>query len=250
MQRSAATTGTRARLATGVRPGIPVARIQGPRASRPGTVRPPTRTGPASTRSAPPSTPTRQPRAITNGSSSTMRRLRAKDAERQRIRQGRSTVASRNTTVTPDNARGARIRQGAQNLRVPGDSGRVRAAQVAGRKAVAEAQARRGARAASQAMTRVLGAARTARNVAGALGAAARGGAFAAGIQSTNTADGTLTAARKRGDYKPKQGPAVPERLTQKGVDKQSFNDVFRSARKSGAKTFTWRGKKYTTEVK
>jgi hypothetical protein len=61
-------------------------------------------------------------------------------------------------------------------------------------------------------------------------------------------ADATLTGAMKRGDYKPKQGPAVPARLTQGGMDKGSFNSAFKASRTAGKKTFSWRGKKYTTK--
>jgi hypothetical protein len=54
----------------------------------------------------------------------------------------------------------------------------------------------------------------------------------------------------KRGDYKPRQGPNVPKRLTQGGMDKGSFNKAFKDSRTAGKKAFTWRGKKYTTEMK
>lgn len=64
------------------------------------------------------------------------------------------------------------------------------------------------------------------------------------------TAKGTLTSAMKRGDYKPRQGPAVPQRLTQGGMDKGSFDKAFKASRTAGKKTFSWRGKKYTTEMK
>jgi hypothetical protein len=69
-------------------------------------------------------------------------------------------------------------------------------------------------------------------------------------LKARPTADGTLTAAMKRGDYKPRQGPAVPQRLTQGGMDKGSFDKAFKASRTAGKKTFTWRGKKYTTEMK
>ena len=69
-------------------------------------------------------------------------------------------------------------------------------------------------------------------------------------LKARPTADGTLTAAMKRGDYKPRQGPAVPKRLTQGGMDKGSFNKAFKDSRVAGKKAFTWRGKKYTTEMK
>jgi hypothetical protein len=69
-------------------------------------------------------------------------------------------------------------------------------------------------------------------------------------LKARPTADGTRTAAMKRGDYKPRQGPNVPKRLTQGGMDKGSFNSAFKASRTAGKKTFTWRGKKYTTEMK
>lgn len=84
---------------------------------------------------------------------------------------------------------------------------------------------------------------------AGKLGRVAGLGAVAAaGINAGPVADGTLTAAMKRGDYKPKQGPAVPKRMTQGGMDKGSFNSAFKASRTAGKKTFSWRGKKYTTK--
>jgi hypothetical protein len=56
----------------------------------------------------------------------------------------------------------------------------------------------------------------------------------------------------------------MPKRLQQQGYAAQeakaskanaarkgtSFDDAFRDARRAKAKTFTWRGKKYTTEMK
>ena len=69
-------------------------------------------------------------------------------------------------------------------------------------------------------------------------------------LKARPTADATLTSAMKRGDYKPRQGPNVPKRLTQGGMDKGSFNKAFKDSRVAGKKTFSWRGKKYTTEMK
>jgi hypothetical protein len=83
------------------------------------------------------------------------------------------------------------------------------------------------------------------------------------------TAKGTLSAGGA-------QGPAMPKRLEQQGLAAQerkarqaltarkkaagskeatpntaaSFDDAFRDARRAKVKTFTWRGKKYTTEMK
>lgn len=190
----------------------------------------------------------RQPRALTNTKSATMRQIRAKAVQARRMAQGKSTVASRQQGITPSSVRGQRIKTMANRQRVAGDSGQVRAAQQRGKQEAAKAQARRGAKAASKRMGQVLKAARTARNVVGGLKTLGRGGAAAAGLQAYNTGDGTLTAALKRGDYKPKQGPT--SKTTQSSFNKKSFDDAFRTARKSGAKTFTWRGKKYTTEMK
>jgi hypothetical protein len=75
-------------------------------------------------------------------------------------------------------------------------------------------------------------------------------GAAMAAMSPRPAAKGTLTAAMKRGDYKPRQGPAVPQRLTQGGMDKGSFDKAFKASRMAGKKTFSWRGKKYTTEMK
>jgi hypothetical protein len=61
------------------------------------------------------------------------------------------------------------------------------------------------------------------------------------------TAEGTLEAARKRGDYKPSQNVPNP----QEGMTRaQSFDDAFASARKAGDKSFTWRGRTYNTKLR
>jgi len=71
-------------------------------------------------------------------------------------------------------------------------------------------------------------------------------GMAAAVLAPRATASGTL----KGKPTGPKQGPAVPKRLTQAGINKGSFDDAFRNARKAGKKEFTWRGKKYNTKIK
>ena len=203
----------------------------------------------------------RQPRAITNGSSLQMRRIRAKAVQARRQAQGKSTVASRNQSVTPTNARGQRIRSMAKGQRVIGDSGKVRAAQAQGARNVAQAQARRTARATSKAMEAKLKKAAATRTVAGGLKGGIKAAAFMEGLTARNTADGTLTAARKRGDLNKRRQPTPQEQAEfarQERVARQknaarkstSFDDVFRDARRAGVKTFTWRGKKYTTEMK
>ena len=86
-------------------------------------------------------------------------------------------------------------------------------------------------------------------------------GAAAAGLQAYNTADGTLDAAKKRGDLNKRRQPSPEERAQAKREEQTaraknaqrkgaSFDDAFRDARRAKVKTFTWRGKQYTTEMK
>lgn len=131
----------------------------------------------------------------------------------------------------------------------PGNGNVLKRATDIGKAAKAKA-AQQKAASVSKAMTQKLKAAAAKRTAAGGLKAGVKAAVFAEGVTSRNTGDGTLTAAQKRGDYKPNKGPAVPERLTQKGVDKKTFDDAFRQARKSGQKEFTWRGKRYNTKLK
>lgn len=65
-------------------------------------------------------------------------------------------------------------------------------------------------------------------------------------LKARPLADGTL----KGKPTGAKQGPAVPKRLTQAGINKGSFDDAFRNARKAGKKEFSWRGKRYNTKMK
>ena len=76
-------------------------------------------------------------------------------------------------------------------------------------------------------------------------------------LKARPTAAGTKSAGGA-------QGPTMPKRLEKQGYAAQekkakeknaarkgsSFDDAFRDARRAKAKTFTWRGKKYTTEMK
>ena len=71
--------------------------------------------------------------------------------------------------------------------------------------------------------------------------------AAAAGLSANNTGDGTLEAARKRGDYKPSQNVPNP----QEGMTRaQSFDQAFSQARSAGKKSFDWRGRTYNTKMK
>jgi hypothetical protein len=202
-----------------------------------------------------------QPRAITNGRSATMRQLRAKSIQAQRQAQGKSTAASRNPGITPDSARGQRIRAGAKGQRVIGDSGQVRAAQAQGAQIKAQAQAKRGAKAASTRMASKLQQAAAQRLGIKGIKGGVHAAVFEEGITARNTADGTLTAAKKRGDLNKRRQPSPEEKAQAKREEQTaraknaqrktpSFDDAFRDARRAKVKTFTWKGKQYTTEMK
>lgn len=139
-------------------------------------------------------------------------------------------------------ARAGKAAEAKPRTPAPGTGNVVRTAIERGRAAAAQ----KGARAATQAMSRTLAAARTARNVAGAAKMAGPVGAAAAVMAPRKLADGTLKG-KPTGNP---QGPNVPKRLTQAGMDKGSFDNAFRMSRKAGKKEFTWRGKRYNTKVK
>jgi len=189
----------------------------------------------------------RKPRAITNGNNPAIRQLRAKAVQARRMAEGKSTVASRNRTA-PTPAQRERLSNQVKQMRVPGDSGYVRAAEARGKAEVAKAQTRRNARSAMKNMEGTLKAARAARLLTGGLKGNLHIEAVKAGLQAYNTGDGTLKAALKRGDYKPKQGPT--QKTTTASFNKKSFNEAFKAARSSGAKEFSWRGKRYNTKKK
>jgi hypothetical protein len=91
---------------------------------------------------------------------------------------------------------------------------------------------------------------RTAANTAKTLGTI-RGMMTPVGMAAAVMAPRPLASGTLKG--KPtgaKQGPAVPKRLTQAGIDKGSFDAAFKASRSAGQKTFTWRGKKYNTKMK
>ena len=72
-------------------------------------------------------------------------------------------------------------------------------------------------------------------------------GVAAAVLAPRPTASGTLTAALKRGDYKPQQGPKNPDQGLSKS---QSFDKAYKTAKnKTGmGSTFTWNSKSYKVE--
>lgn len=112
-------------------------------------------------------------------------------------------------------------------------------------------QVSRNAKAVSQRMSGIVKAAQTARDVAGVVKSLTRGGAVAAGLKATNTAKGTLSEARQKYGAKAmpqKQGPS--QKTTQSSFNKKTFDQAFKAARTSGAKEFTWRGKRYNTKLR
>lgn len=149
-----------------------------------------------------------------------------------------------NASVTSSQQRGNRVKT--STARVTSNAPREQGAALK-----QAAQVRRGAKAASQRMSGVLKAAKTARDVLGVVKNVTRGGAFAAGLQATNTAKGTLSEARQKYGAKAmpqKQGPS--QKTTQSSFNKKTFDQAFKAARTSGAKEFTWRGKRYNTKLR
>lgn len=215
----------------------------------PATVRGGQAPGAGRTGSAPKPKPKRGS-GMVNRNKPTMRKLAAKAAQSRKAASGRKLVRKEEMRKLMQKA--DKIKQGAKAARVPGDSGYVRAAQARGKAEVRKAAARRGAVAANRRMARKLAVAGAKRVIGAAGKLAGKAGLFYEGIKADNTATGTLSEAKKKYGAKAmpqKQGPAAPK-LSQGSFNKKSFDDAFRTARKSGAKTFTWRGKKYTTKMK
>lgn len=188
---------------------------------------------------------------MVNANKPGMQKLVRKAAQARKAASGRPLVkpAEANRLMSQ---RAPGIRQGAAQLRQqaagttsPASQARASAQGQQLRKA---AETRRAARAASQRMAGKLAKAAATRMVGAVARRAGLAGVAAEGLTARNTADGTLSAAMKRGDYKPKQGPSP--KTTQASFNKKSFDQAFKSARTSGAKQFTWRGKKYTTKMK
>lgn len=218
----------------------------------------------------------RQPRAITNGGSATMKQIRAKAVQANRQTQGKPVMggAKGKATVLPNSARAGKnlIREGANRMRNMADSGQVRAAQARGAEAKTKAERNRarlnaGVGKFRSDMNKLPGIKQAMALAGGARGGAAQ--AIADVVAPKPTAKGTLSAGGA-------QGPAMPKRLQQQGLDAQerkarqslaarkkatgskeatpntaaSFDDAFRDARRAKVGSFTWRGKKYTTEMK
>jgi len=189
---------------------------------------------------------------MVNRNKPTMRKLAAKAAQSRKAASGRPLV--RRSEL--DKANKPSIKKGAKNLRVPGDSGQVRAAQKRGKAEVRKAVARRGAVAANRRMARKLAVAGAKRVLGAASKLAGRAGLFYEGLKANNTAKGTLEEARQKyGDKairpqpkpKPKPKPKKPAKLS---AGAKAFDKAFAAARRAGKKEFTWRGKRYNTRLK
>jgi hypothetical protein len=216
-----------------------------------------------------------------NSSSPAMRQIQAKATElRNQVNRGVRAVRQP-ATVLPNSARAGRnlIREGANRLRNLADSGQVRAAQQAGTKAV-EAAKRNRARLAA-------GVGRGAKEVAALTKGARMLGNAALPVAIAAQAKDVVGGFQKLANHpfiKGRPKPATPKPAAPKGPTPAqrkdfaaqetkarqaltarkkaagskeatpntaaSFDDAFRDARRAKVKTFTWRGKKYTTEMK
>jgi len=224
----------------------------------------------------------RQPRAITNGGSATMKQIRAKAVQARRQGQGKPVMGGTQgrAMTLPNSARAGKnlVKAGAQQMRTIGDSPTVRAAAQQGQRAVEAARRNR------------------ARLAAGVGKGAVESAAFKSGLrtggrlllpvaiasQVENVASGFKKLANHpflKGKAKPAAKPATPKGPTasqRQSMDAQerkarqalaarkkatgskeatpntaaSFDDAFKDARRAKASVFTWRGKKYTTKMK
>ena len=220
-----------------------------------------------------------------NSSSPAMRQIQAKATElRNQVNRGVRAVRQP-ATVLPNSARAGRnlIREGANRLRNLADSGQVRAAQQAGTKAVEAAKRNRARLAAgvgrgAKEVAALTKGARMLGNAALPVAIAAQAKDVVGGFQKLANhpfIKGRPEPATPKPAMPRTVGP-IPKRLVKQGLDAQeakarkaldarkkatgskeatpntaaSFDDAFRDARRAKVKTFTWRGKKYTTEMK
>jgi hypothetical protein len=222
--------------------------------------------------------PAAKPQMV-NSNSATMRQIQAKaDAARARA-QGKPGITG--PVKLPNSVRAGTnlIREGANRMRNLADSGQVRAAAQRGQQAVEAAKRNRARLAAG--VGKGLKEASKLKGAAGVLGRAAL--PLAIGAQAKDVVGGFQRLANSpfiKGRPKPAtpkpaapKGPTPAQRTayqTQETKARQaltarkkatgskeatpntaaSFDDAFKDARRAKVKTFTWRGKKYTTEMK
>lgn len=187
---------------------------------------------------------------MVNRNKPTMRKLAAKAAQSRKAASGRPLVRKSELAKAAKPS----IKEGAKKLRVPGDSGQVRAAQKRGQAEVRKAVARRGAKAAMGRMGRRLAVAGAKRALGAAGKLAGRAALFYESLKANNTATGTLEEARKKyGEKAIRPAPAKkapPKKKPGLSAGAKSFDKAFAAARSAGKKEFTWRGKRYNTKLK
>ena len=221
----------------------------------------------------------KRPPQMVNSNSATMRQIQAKaDAARARA-QGKPGI--KGPINPPNSARAGKdlIRQGANRMRNLADSGQVRAAAQRGQQAV-EAARRNRARLAA-------GVGQGAVERAAFKSGVKTGGRLLLPVAIASQVENVASGFKKLANHpfiKGRPKPATPKPATPKGptasqrasMDSQerkaqaknearkkstgsaqatpntakSFDDAFKDARRAKVGSFTWRGKKYTTEMK
>lgn len=190
---------------------------------------------------------------LTNLNKPVMRTLVRKAAQSRKAAAGRPLVKPVEAQRLMSQ-RAPNIRQGAARLRDITDTPKVRAAAAQGQQIKAAAQAKR---------ARLANRAAKGYGKPGGLERGMKAGVYAAavkeGLTARNTAPGTISSVdpklARRIEAQQKSGKqfAAQEAKARKANQSRktsSFDDAFRSARKAGVKTFTWKGKKYTTKMK
>lgn len=190
---------------------------------------------------------------LTNLNKPVMRTLVRKAAQSRKAAAGRPLVKPVEAQRLMSQ-RAPNIRQGAARLRDITDTPKVRAAAKVGQQIKAAAQAKR---------ARLANRAAKGYGKPGGLERGMKAGVYAAavkeGLTARNTAPGTISSVdpklARRIEAQQKSGKqfAAQEAKARKANQSRktsSFDDAFRSARKAGVKSFTWKGKKYTTKMK
>lgn len=125
----------------------------------------------------------------------------------------------------------------------------------------AQAQIQANARQAIRNMERTLRNARITRGSLGGLKAGVHGYIVEKVLEPRPTAPGTLTDAKQRGYLAKRPKPTPQEKAIYRSQEAKaraknaqrkgsSFDDAFADARRAKVKTFTWRGKRYSTDLK
>ena len=237
-----------------------------------------------------PATNPKRPPQMVNSNSATMRQIQAKaDAARARA-QGKPGIKGPINPPNSARAGTDLIRQGANRLRNLADSGQVRAAAQRGQQAVEAARRNRARLAAgvgkgAKEAAALKGGLSALRGGVGAAGGTdlllqgsqmLRGAMERAGFKPPKGSRSQAEIAQLRNAPAKPAAPKGPTPAQRKDFAAQetkarqaltarkkatgskeatpntaaSFDDAFKDARRAKVKTFTWRGKKYTTEMK